>query len=291
MGVTLHLFAIKMKVKLYLFLSLVVASSILKGQDVLPTKKQVNKGKIYMLWGWNQDWYAPSSIHFTGKDYDFILTDVKAHDKQSDFNYETYFHPKYITYPQTNLRLGYYISDKYDISIGVDHMKYVISSVQDVRIRGYIRDESIYDGEYINRLFHINEDFLRYEHTDGLNYINIELTRNDDLLQQFVSINPDKFQLNSMLGFGLGPVMPKSNVTLWNNVRNDEFHFAGYGFSGKAGFNAIFYKYFFLRTEVKAGFIDLPDVLTSKDIEDRASQNIIFAEWYFAFGIMFQLTK
>lgn len=280
-----------MKVKLYLFLSLVVASSILKGQDVLPTKKQVNKGKIYMLWGWNQDWYAPSSIHFTGKDYDFILTDVKAHDKQSDFNYETYFHPKYITYPQTNLRLGYYISDKYDISIGVDHMKYVISSVQDVRIRGYIRDESIYDGEYINRLFHINEDFLRYEHTDGLNYINIELTRNDDLLQQFVSINPDKFQLNSMLGFGLGPVMPKSNVTLWNNVRNDEFHFAGYGFSGKAGFNAIFYKYFFLRTEVKAGFIDLPDVLTSKDIEDRASQNIIFAEWYFAFGIMFQLTK
>ncbi len=291
MGVTLHLFAIKMKVKLYLFLSLVVASSILKGQDVLPTKKQVNKGKIYMLWGWNQDWYAPSSIHFTGKDYDFILTDVKAHDKQSDFNYETYFHPKYITYPQTNLRLGYYISDKYDISIGVDHMKYVISSVQDVRIRGYIRDESIYDGEYINRLFHINEDFLRYEHTDGLNYINIELTRNDDLLQQFVSINPDKFQLNSMLGFGLGPVMPKSNVTLWNNVRNDEFHFAGYGFSGKAGFNAIFYKYFFLRTEVKAGFIDLPDVLTSKDIEDRASQNIIFAEWYFAFGIMFQLSK
>lgn len=287
----MHLFAIKMKVKLYLFLSLVVASSILKGQDVLPTKKQVNKGKIYMLWGWNQDWYAPSSIHFTGKDYDFILTDVKAHDKQSDFNYETYFHPKYITYPQTNLRLGYYISDKYDISIGVDHMKYVISSVQDVRIRGYIRDESIYDGEYINRLFHINEDFLRYEHTDGLNYINIELTRNDDLLQQFVSINPDKFQLNSMLGFGLGPVMPKSNVTLWNNVRNDEFHFAGYGFSGKAGFNAIFYKYFFLRTEVKAGFIDLPDVLTSKDIEDRASQNIIFAEWYFAFGIMFQLSK
>ena len=287
----MHLFAIKMKVKLYLFLSLVVASSILKGQDVLPTKKQVNKGKIYMLWGWNQDWYAPSSIHFTGKDYDFILTDVKAHDKQSDFNYETYFHPKYITYPQTNLRLGYYISDKYDISIGVDHMKYVVSSVQDVRIRGYIRDESIYDGEYINRLFHINEDFLRYEHTDGLNYINIELTRNDDLLQQFVSINPDKFQLNSMLGFGLGPVMPKSNVTLWNNVRNDEFHFAGYGFSGKAGFNAIFYKYFFLRTEVKAGFIDLPDVLTSKDIEDRASQNIIFAEWYFAFGIMFQLTK
>ena len=110
-------------------------------------------------------------------------------------------------------------------------------------------------------------------------------------MHQFASINPGKFQLNSMLGFGLGPVLPKSNVTLWNNVRNDEFHFAGYGFSGKAGFNAIFYKYFFLRTEFKAGFIDLPDVRTSIDIEDRASQNILFVEWYFAFGMMFQLTK
>ncbi|KJS06072.1 MAG: hypothetical protein VR77_06555 [Flavobacteriales bacterium BRH_c54] len=280
-----------MRVKLYLLLSLLVASSILKGQETLPITKQINKGKVYILWGWNQDWYAPSSIHFTGTDYDFILTDVKAHDKQSDFNSQTYFHPKYITYPQTNLRLGYYISDKYDVSIGVDHMKYVISSVQDVRIRGHIRDESIYAGEYINSPFHINENFLRYEHTDGLNYINIELTRNDNLLHQFASINPGKFQLNSMLGFGLGPVLPKSNVTLWNNVRNDEFHFAGYGFSGKAGFNAIFYKYFFLRTEFKAGFIDLPDVRTSIDIEDRASQNILFVEWYFAFGMMFQLTK
>lgn len=280
-----------MKVKLYLFLSLLVASSILKGQEILPVAKQVNKGKIYILWGWNQDWYAPSSIHFKGANYDFTLADVKAHDKQSDFNTHTYFHPKYITYPQTNLRVGYYISDKYDISIGVDHMKYVISSVQDVKIKGYIRDNSIYTGEYNNNLFHINENFLRYEHTDGLNYINIELTRNDNLLHQSVSINPGKFQLYSMLGFGVGPVMPKSNVTLWNNVRNDKFHFAGYGISGKAGLNTIFYKYFFLRTEFKAGFIDLPDVRTSKDIEDRASQNILFVEWYFAFGVMFQLTK
>ncbi|MDT8412831.1 MAG: hypothetical protein RQ875_10235 [Vicingaceae bacterium] len=280
-----------MKLKLYLFLGFLLSSFILKSQEILPQKKELNKGKVYMLWGWNQDWYAPSSIHFTGKDYDFILADVKAHDKQSDFNFKTYFHPKFITFPQTNLRVGYYISDKYDVSIGVDHMKYVISSVQDVRIRGYIRDNSIYAGEYINSPFHIDENFLRYEHTDGLNYINIEITRNDDLLNHFTSINASKFQLNSMLGFGLGPVMPKSNVTLWNNERNDEFHFAGYGFSGKAGFNAIFYKYFFLRTELKAGFIDLPDVLTSIDVADRASQHILFAEWFFAFGFMFQITK
>lgn len=41
-----------------------------------------------------------------------------------------------MTISQTNFRLGYFISDDYNISIGVDHMIYVMVQSQSVRITG-----------------------------------------------------------------------------------------------------------------------------------------------------------
>jgi len=85
--------------------------------------------------------------------------------------------------------------------------------------------------------------------------------------------------------------MPKSNVTLWNNQRHDEFHFAGYGFSAKAGLNVTFFKHFFIRTEYKAGFINMLDVRTSPDPSDKAAQYFIFTQWNFDFGVALKLFK
>ena len=94
-----------------------------------------------------------------------------------------------------------------------------------------------------------------------------------------------------MLGFGIGTVLPKSNVTLWNNERNDDFHFAGYGFAGKVGLNVTFFNFLFFRGELKEGFIDMSDVLTSPDIADKASHHFFFTEFEFAFGISFNPFK
>ncbi len=41
-----------------------------------------------------------------------------------------------MTISQTNFRLGYFISYDYNISIGVDHMIYVMVQSQSVRITG-----------------------------------------------------------------------------------------------------------------------------------------------------------
>lgn len=76
------------------------------------------KGKITILCGWNRGWYSNSDIHFTGENYDFTLDNVIAKDRQTKFDPSIYFHPKWITIPQTNLRIGYFIKDNYEISIG-----------------------------------------------------------------------------------------------------------------------------------------------------------------------------
>jgi len=251
-----------------------------------------NKGKIYVFWGWNRGWYSNSDIHFTGDNYDFTLNDVEAKDRQSPFNWGTYFKPSSITIPQTNFRIGYFINDKYDISFGVDHMKYVMVQNQTTQITGDINDGTNYDGSYTDKDIALTQNFLIFEHTDGLNYMNAEITRNDDLPKLFkINVNPDKFQVNALLGVGLGALMPKSNVTLWNNQRHDDFHFAGYGISAKAGLNVTFFKNFFIRTEYKVGFINMPDIRTSPDPSDKAAQHFTFTQWNFDFGVAFKLFK
>lgn len=252
------------------------------------SKVQSNKGRMYMFWGWNRSWYTNSDIHFTGENYDFTLSDVKAYDRQTPFGLDPYFHIARITIPQTNFRIGYFINHHYDISFGYDHMKYVMPNFQTVKINGHINNGNKYDGTYINDDQILNYDFLVFEHTDGLNYFDVELTRNDNLLELFgVTHNTNKIQLNTLLGFGGGFLLPRSNVTLLNDTRYDEFHLAGYGFSAKAGLDLILYKYFFFRGEFKNGFIDMPSIRSTPDPKDNASQFFFFSQVNFCFGFTY----
>lgn len=60
-------------------------------------------------------------------------------------------------------------------------MKYVVDSNQIVTMKGDIQNSGTdYDGVYDDAIV-LASDLLLLEHTDGLNYINIELRRVDEL--------------------------------------------------------------------------------------------------------------
>ena len=244
-----------------------------------------NKGKFYIFWGGNRDSYSRSDIHFKGADYDFTLYDVAAHDKPKGWHLD-YINPTRMTIPQTNLRLGYFITDHYNISIGVDHMKYVMLHDQPSTINGYIYNSNTsYDGVYVNQPFTIGQDFLKFEHTDGLNYINSELRKSMLLL------NVKHFQTTFLFGGGLGVLLPKTNTTLLANPRYDAFHLAGYGVDGVMSLQLNFFKYFFVQGEAKMGFIHMPDIRTTMNASDRASQMFLYNQFNINFGLQFSLIK
>ncbi|MCB9360169.1 MAG: hypothetical protein H6587_01420 [Flavobacteriales bacterium] len=274
--------------RLLIIFAFLIPTTTLFGQEISSdtASKPSNKGRMYAFWGWNRGYYSNSDIHFTGENYDFTLNEVKAKDRPTTFALNPYFHPAWITIPQTNFRIGYFLNDKYDISLGVDHMKYVMVQRQTSKISGDINVGNKYDGSYNNQDIVLDYDFLTFEHTDGLNYINTELTRNDDILKALkIKHNFNKIQLNSLLGLGLGIMMPKSNVMLLYGTRYDEFHLAGYGFAAKAGLNLTIFKYFFLRSEAKYGFINMPSIRTTPSSIDKASQHFSFTQVNFCFGV------
>ncbi len=247
-----------------------------------------NKGKFFISWGGNRDSYTKSDITFRGKDYNFTLDNVQAHDKPKGWHVD-YLNPSRMTIPQTNFRLGYFLNDHYSVAIGVDHMKYVMTQDKAVNINGYYPDPGSYDELLPNNQVLLTEEFLTFEHTDGLNYVNTEFSRHDDISSLFRIGNTDKIQVNVTEGVGFGLLYPKTNTTLLGKERHDDFHVSGYGTSLKAGLNVTFFKHFYIQGELKGGYINMQDIRTTQSTDDSASQDFFFFQRIIAVGGIFRI--
>jgi hypothetical protein len=250
--------------------------------------KPHKKGQLYLYWGWNKDKYTKSDIHFIGKDYDFTLYKVKAIERPDKIAYDPFLKPNSITIPQYNFRMGYFVKDNLEISIGADHMKYVMIQNQTVAIDGTISNTGTeFDKTYSGTdKIYVSQNFLQFEHTDGLNYLNVEINK-------FAAIRklPYKSSINYFYGVGAGLLYPRSDVTLMNNQSHNKFHIAGYGVSSKSGLNLTIHKYFFIQTEIKLGYINMPDIKTTFNSSDKAKQHFGFLQGIIVFGAYCPLIK
>lgn len=260
-----------MKKLLFLTIVLLISFSAISQDEVA-----YKKGTFFSFWGWNRAHYTNSDIHFKGNDYDFTIHRAVAHDKLSSVSYHNYLQLDRITIPQTNFKIGYFFKDNMAISFGVDHMKYVMDQNQTVDISGTVRpgfEDRVKDGSV-----KLTEDFLTFEHTDGLNYINAEFEYYHNFYKNGI------LKINGMVGGGAGFLLPKTNVQLFGEERHDKFHLAGFGINGKVAADVLLWDLFFLRCEGKEGYINMPSIRTTYSKSDKASQHFWFAEIDFLFG-------
>jgi hypothetical protein len=283
-------------------LYLALATSVAQQNDA-PTKFKIHeKGKFFLNWGYNRSWYQTSDIHFTGQGHDFILYDVKATDRPSELSAD-YIKPSSWSIPQFNFRIGYSLSDKYSISIGWDHMKYVATDYQTVRMYGSLDPSQVPDdlmrenmalmnstyapnGLYNNTEVVLDpEHFLHYEHTDGFNYASVDVERYDQLWQHQ---KYDKLGITFVSGLGLGTIVPRTDSHLFGSGRNHYWNIAGWGTSAKIGLQVNFLKWFFLESDLKYGFVQMLNVHTSNYYGiDKAKQNVVFLENNWLLGFRF----
>jgi hypothetical protein len=269
----------------FLFTNCLSAQEEIKIQDKYTSH---NKGKFFISWGGNRESYTKSDVTFRGKDYNFTVDNMTAHDKPKGWHVD-YINPANMTIPQTNFRLGYFFSDHYSVTIGVDHMKYVMTQDQTANITGHI-DGVVHNGVYNNTPVDFSDEtFLTYEHTDGLNYVHTEVSRFDDISSWLGLPNTDKVQINLTEGLGLGVLYPKTNTMILGKDRHDDFHVSGYGTSVKAGLNFTFFKHFYVQGELKGGYINMQDIRTTKSTDDSASQDFFFLQRIIAFGGIFKI--
>jgi hypothetical protein len=126
----------------------------------------------------------------------------------------------------------------------------------------------------------LTKSFLQYEHTNGLNYINFGLSRFD----RIIHIQKLRTEIYLSEGFSTGFLMPRTAVRFLNHELSDYFHVSGYGINLEGGISLILFRFITIRTELKGGFIHMPDVKTSNTDTDKAHQHFFFLQSNILFG-------
>ena len=125
---------------------------------------------------------------------------------------------------------------------------------------------------------------LTYEHTDGFNYANVEVERYDDI---WVAPSGNT-SLTLETGLGGGLMVPRSDVRLFGQGRNNHFSISGYGVSAKIGLKFYVWKNVYLQNTTKFGATNLTNVHTTGwDEFDKASQKINYIENLTVIGFQF----
>jgi hypothetical protein len=265
---------------------LLLSFILLTQSEVIAAKKDSlnfsNKNRISFYWGYNRSAYSKSDIHFSGPDYDFTLYNLTAHDRPSPSGIN-YFNPVRLSIPQYNIRTGYFVTDRFQISFGWDHMKYVVDQKQKALISGVISENASqrYAGTYLNDTVMLDYDFIKFEHTDGFNVASLDF----EYMQPVTRFFKDKIRLKWNVGLGGVWVVTKTDVTMFGDGMNNDFHVAGFSLQAKTGPRIEWKNKFFLASEFKTGYVTLPWVLIKNEAPQHASHNLIYYEGYVVVGV------
>ena len=265
---------LKILLKLF-FVLFILYSGNIQGQA---TAEKRPKGQLYISWGYNKDWYSPSDLHFSSNgnnDFDFTVFNVKAKDKPS---FDRIFNSA-ISIPQFIYRVGYTFArhPNMGIEIGFDHAKYIMTRNTVLRVKGKIFDN------YIDKDTLVSSDFLRFEHTNGANFLMVSYFQK----RRIFNSTSGKSEVFAVLKPGAGIVIPQSEVALFGTDQNNNYHIAGYVVGLDLDLRYEYKKHFIFETGFKGVFANYLDVLSVAD--SKANHHFFCLEWLISIGYQFAL--
>jgi hypothetical protein len=276
--------------KLLIIFLLIFSSTTLQAQ-YKQQKKSTAKGTLFCYWGYNRSIYTPSTIRFIGPGYDFKLKGVQAVDRPSR-NLAEYVNFNTFTVPQFDVRIGYNFKRNWAISLGYEHMKYVMKHGPTYYLSGTISpgiDQATgWSGTYSGDSVVTNETTFHYENTNGLNYINFQLTNVFKIYQS----QKGNVALTTLMGVGAGPILSYNDFTFAGEKSMETVSLSGLGASGHFGLRAEFFKHFFVAANVQGGFIGQYRVKTRpNDYDSHAKQAFLYGQRDIVVGALFYLKQ
>lgn len=250
-------------------------------------KNSDQKGTIYFYWGYNRSGYTKSNLHFVGSGYDFTFEKAKAHDRQKK-DIMTYINPTTITVPQFNMRLGYNFMNHYSVSLALDHMKYVMTDNQTVKLNGFIKPgvDPFWSGIYTHAPTFLSRDHIHYENTNGMNFIRVQFSRID---QWYKTKKSGWFAISTDVGVSGGMILSFNDWTFGGITTNETVSLSGYGFAASVGIRLEFWKHLFVQTNLAGGFIHQTHVKTRPNGPDYAQQKLGYIASETVLGVMFYI--
>jgi hypothetical protein len=211
-----------------------------------PEKKKKRFIKeVYASWGYNGEWYTHSTIHVSqprlGNNYDFVH--VKAHDHPG---WNEGLFSKALSIPQYNYRLGFLLDEErgWGFEINFDHTKYIFAD-QNVRLKGTLNNHPADTTIAFNQA-----NGFYYYLNNGANFLLFNVTKKWHLLR---TAN-EKVKVDFLGKFGVGPVIPHTQNSLFGHPNHEGFQFGGWNTGLEGSLRATFFRYAYLEYSNKMDY-------------------------------------
>lgn len=244
-------------------------------------KKKHRTGSIYASWGYNTEWYTPSTVHVDqpslGNKYD--LVQVNAHDHKG---WDMRLLSQQPTIPQYNYRLGYYFNEKQDLAfeINFDHTKYIISDGQYVQLKGTLNNVPTYNPAL---MFSEQNGFFYYLN-NGANFLLFNIVKRMGLYRAA----SNNFAVDLMGKAGIGPVIPHVENSFFGDKNDPHFQIGGWNAGLETAVRATFCRYVYLELSDK---VDYARYSNLKIYKGTVHQNFGTCEFILSLGVTLPTTK
>jgi hypothetical protein len=230
------------------FILLLIVSGTASAQEARQKKYLgfVGNGSFYFSWGYNKEWYTPSTIHVRqdalGNNYK--LVNVSAHDHPG---WDEGLFEKELTIPQYNYRLGYFFNEKQDfaIEINFDHTKYIVRQGQQVRVKGKV------NGQETDKVIpYTYENGFYYYLNNGANFLLFNLVKRWGLYR-----TPSNYlKVDLLTKAGVGPVIPHVENSFFGNDNKPGFQIGGWNAGLETALRVTAMKYVYLEFSQKVDY-------------------------------------
>jgi len=231
------------KIAVFFLLAIVPFFSFAQQQPNKKKKKFIKE--VYASWGYNGEWYTHSTIHISqpklGNDYNFVH--VKAHDHPG---WNEGLFSKALSIPQYNYRLGFLLDEErgWGFEINFDHTKYIFAD-QNVKLRGTLYGRSVDTTIAFNQA-----NGFYYYLNNGANFLLFNVTKKWHLLKT----RDEKVKVDFLGKFGVGPVIPHTQNSLFGMLNHQGFQFGGWNTGLEGSLRATFFRNVYLEYSNKMDY-------------------------------------
>jgi hypothetical protein len=176
--------------------------------------------------------------------------------------------------------LGFQINKKWDVEINYDHAKYVVDDGQRTHVTGQIF------GKQIDKDTTIEGSFLHFEHTDGANFWMVNAVRKIKILEKNKNLS-----IHAVVKPGAGVVFPRTDVTLFGERLNNNWHFAGWIVGVESGLRIEFLKHGFFEFVAKGSYADYVKCLVLGKGNGSARHHFFTAQLSATLGVKLNTKK
>jgi hypothetical protein len=258
----------KMRYKLIFFSILLFSSGFTYSQR--KAKLNTNgKGTLFGYIGYNRSAYSTSDVNFSAENYDVTVGGMAFSDNEEEVGMGEYFNT---TSPQINFHLGYFVANKWAITLGMDRLNYFSRANQSVMLNGAFSPDahSDFSGPYQNQNVLLNRNQLYLKQRGGVNYVRAGLLRVDQLYKS----RKAEFAINTVVGVGIGALFSGLDYTFDNSTVQNVTSLSGFGVSGQLGVRFDFFQHIFLQATLSGGLLNQGNVQLNTSSSATASHKM-----------------